>query len=477
MKYALLKQVVSELSQQLASAKVSRIYQPDADLFIFRLWNGRENLRMLLRVKADDCRLHLTTREWLNPQQPPRFCQLLRARISRIDRISIVDDDRIVIFDCHGQRGPCRLMAELTGKTANLILIDQENIIIDALKRTSGTESAVQRPLVAGAEYRYPTKNQGITAADTELPDLPVTGLSLNEYVDQRYLTEEKKDVRQDFQRRLQQAVSRQLKKLSKRLEKISHELSQQQGADIYRQQGDLILAHLYQLKAGMTTFLTRNDLSDSPQPIAIELDPRLSPQQNAQAYFKRYKKARRGIEHSQRRLEETASEYQWLEQLAYQLEDLGTPADLETIAEELTGAGVLKSEIRHHKKRTQKPSTPFETISPSGFVIVWGRNNQQNDWLSSRNLKEGDLWFHAKNCPGSHVVLKSSDSSLKPTAEDILYAASIAAGYSKARHAHKVEVMQAEPKAVSRLKAGRPGMVTVNSYRTMMVAPLRLDD
>ncbi|MFN2344052.1 MAG: NFACT family protein, partial [Desulfonatronovibrio sp.] len=111
-----------------------------------------------------------------------------------------------------------------------------------------------------------------------------------------------------------------------------------------------------------------------------ITLDARLSPQQNAQNYFKKYKKAARGVDHSQRRLAETRVELQWLEELMYQLDDHPDPADLETIYAELDEAGLLKGTDTHHKKRTRQSSAPQELASPSGIKVLRGRNNQHND-------------------------------------------------------------------------------------------------
>ncbi|RLB75249.1 MAG: hypothetical protein DRH06_08335, partial [Deltaproteobacteria bacterium] len=105
MKLDLIKHVVAELAEPLADARVSKIYQPAPEIILFKLWNGRETLRLLLSAEVQKSRLHLTDRTWPNPHIPPRFCQLLRARITRIDSISVVNDDRIVQLECQGKQG------------------------------------------------------------------------------------------------------------------------------------------------------------------------------------------------------------------------------------------------------------------------------------------------------------------------------------------------------------------------------------
>lgn len=472
MKYSLLKNVVAELAAILPRARVSKIHQPEAAVFLFKLWNGRETHRLLLSLKSDDSRLHLTGREWLNPSQPPRFCQLLRARVTRIDGIRVVNDDRIVQFDASGPKGTCRLMAELTGKTANLVLVDEKDVIIDVLIRDSGADSP--RQLVAGAPYQLPEKKPQPDGAQDDTDTLPETASSWNSYLDNRQTQTDSVPTVQDIHQKLQQCIFKNQKKLKKRLDNIAADLNRQQAAEQYREMGDLLLANLHRVKTGMASIHVDDFFADPPRPMEIPLDPRLTPQHNAQNFFKRYKKAQRGIDHSLRRLEETQLELDWLEQLAYQLDDKTTPADLEAVAQELDEAGLFKPVGRHHKKRTQQPSVPHQAASPSGCVVLWGRNNRQNDLLSGRSLKPGDLWFHAKNCPGAHVVLKASSHPDAVTDADIHFAASIAAGYSRARRDSKVEVMQADAGAISRPKGGRTGLVTVKSYKTLLISPFR---
>jgi predicted ribosome quality control (RQC) complex YloA/Tae2 family protein len=110
-------------------------------------------------------------------------------------------------------------------------------------------------------------------------------------------------------------------------------------------------------------------------------------------------------------------------------------------------------------------------------MTVLWGRNNRSNDEISTRRTANEDLWFHVHNQPGCHLVLKRGERKGELPREDIVFAAALAAGYSRGRHDHKVEVMVAEGKAVHKPKGVRPGLVTVNAYRTLLVAPLRLEE
>ena len=474
MKLNLIKQVVAELADQLTGARVSKIHQPAPEILIFKLWNGRETLKLLISAEVQKSRLHLTAQTWPNPHIPPRFCQLLRARIARIHSITVVNDDRIIQFECTGKQGVCRLLVELTGKSSNLVLVDEQSVIIDVLKRIHGDDE--KRSLLAGEKYTFPENNIVEKKSDQKLPVKDDLELSWNQTVEKLYSIEKHTENKHDFYRQLQQTIARQTKKLQKRVLSIEKELQKQQNSDNYRQIGELLLANLHAVKPGIDRVTLENYYLQPSEPIIIDLDPLLKPQQNAEKYFKRYKKARRGQEHSQRRLQETRTELEWLDQLDYQLKDTVKNSDIEEIAQELRQAGLLKDKNRLHSKRTLQPSKPHEAISPSGFKVLWGRNNRQNDEISTKNLKSGDLWFHAHNAPGAHVVMKTGSMNITTTDEDLSFAASIAAGYSKSRNDNKMEVMQAEAKSVYKTKGSRAGLVNVLRYKTLVVKPLRLD-
>lgn len=474
MNFDLINNIITELTDKLCPARVSKIYQPGADIVIFKLWNGRENFRLLISSEINKSRIHLTEREWLNPNSPPRFCQLLRSRITRIDHFELVNNDRIVQFHCSGHQGPTRLVVEFTGRSSNMILTNADDIIIDLLKRVEGETG--RRALMPGVRYVVPDKTAATGQTHERGTDADRGERSWNQFVENLYTDGEHSENQQDFATQLQQTVSKHIKKLSKRLSNISAELKKQTDFIEDKHKAELILSHLHHIKRGMETVSLLNYFQQPPENLVVALDPLLNPQQNAERYFKRYKKSRRGIEHSQRRLEETQTELDWLAQLDYQLQDSVKNSDIEEIAQELREAGLLKEHNKLHLRRTQQPAKIRETISPSGFRILWGRNNRQNDELSTKLLKTGDLWFHVQHAPGAHVIMKCSEAKLPVSAEDILYAASLAAGYSQCKNDAKVEVICAEGQSIHKPKGSRPGLVTVKQYKTHVVKPVRID-
>ena len=209
---------------------------------------------------------------------------------------------------------------------------------------------------------------------------------------------------------------------------------------------------------------------------MTIPLDPLLSPQANAERCYQRQRKSRRALEHSQRRRDETAVELEWLQQLAFALDEAQTPADLTEVRRELVEGGLLQAE-RRERGRPEPAARLRQTVSPGGYRLVWGKGSRGNDEVSRRLAAAGDLWFHAHALPGCHLLLRREGRKGEIPEADLLFAAALAAGYSRGKDATNVEVMVAEARAVRPVAGGPPGLVTVARFRTVRVAPLRLEE
>jgi len=276
----------------------------------------------------------------------------------------------------------------------------------------------------------------------------------------------------------LQAVVRRQQQKLRKRLKHIEADRDRYADPDGAKQAGELLLANLYRLRRGMDRIVVDDYYQDPPVPRTITLDPQMTPQDNAERYFKLYRKARRAGEHHERRLQETRQELDWLGQVELALGEAESPDDLYQVQLELEAAGLLKAAKGQLGRRpAPDPAAQLhQSVTPGGHPIFWGRNNRSNDYVSRELTGAKDLWMHAHNLPGCHLVLKTEGRPERVPEQDVLFAAALAAGYSKGRDAGKVEVMVAEGRAVRKPKGAKPGLVTVDSYRTVMVAPSRLD-
>lgn len=466
----LLQSVVAELAEKIIGARIAKIHQPTEHLFVFRLWTGQQNLKLLISVSPRESRIHLTEKSFPNPFTPPRFCQLLRSRLSRITGVELVNEDRIVRLNCLGPKGESDLLIELTGKSSNLILVAADGKIIDSLNRKAGGSS---RSLLAGEIYSYPEKvvsNSKVKTTD-ELEILAEKGGSAA--VEKFYSVIQPTVNTTDLKRRLLKLLAKERKKLERRLKKIEQEQNCQQNFEHYRQLGDLLLANMHLLKKGLHEIVVDNYYRQPLVKEVIVLNPRLSPQQNVDKYFQKFKKAKRGVEHSARRVAETTAELDWLAEIDYQLATAIEPADISLVADELKRAGLLKEvSSRLPRVNAVKRMLFKEALSPNGFKVLWGANCRQNDALSTRILKKGDLWLHAHRCPGSHVILKADSSLGQFDAADIIFAASVAAAHSRAKEELKVEVMVVTAKDVKKIPGSKPGMVTVQKYKTLMVEP-----
>ncbi len=299
-----------------------------------------------------------------------------------------------------------------------------------------------------------------------------VLGWNKSESVEQvqnllhRYYTNEIN--RQQFKQlhhQLNQKLTNLLKKLNLKANTFRQRLAQSTDAESYRQQGDLLMAHLHELQPGMKS-ITLNDFATG-EPVTIKLNPEKNPAQNAQAAYKQSQKLKRAKDAVIPLLAEVDAEINYLTQVQtalnqLQSENSGSSEDLQALAEikeELIQQEYLAAERQGDERKIDQDSQPYRYTAPSGWEIWIGRNNRQNDLLSFRTAVEYDLWFHTQEIPGSHVLLRL-DPGAVPTEKDLQLTADLAAYYSQARESEQVPVIYTEPKHVYKPKGAKPGMV-----------------
>ena len=315
-----------------------------------------------------------------------------------------------------------------------------------------------------------------LSLAGQDSPEAALQDLSL---LIETSLSEEDGESVKDLTARLSAVISKQRKRLAKRLEHISAESERQADPERFRIIGDLLLANLHLFKRGAGSVDVEDYYQSPVVTVTVELDKKATPQENAERYFKLYRKAKRSGDHHARRLQDTQEEQEWLDQVKLSLEEAVSGDDLYQVQLELETAGMLKqTKGQLGRRQVVKPKDQlYKAVSPGGWQLLWGKNSRTNDYVSRHMTGPKDLWFHAKGMPGSHLALKCGDSVDKVSEEDVYYAASFAAGYSKGRDDSKVEVIVAKGRDVKKPKAARPGLVTVDSYHTVIVAPARLPE
>lgn len=265
-----------------------------------------------------------------------------------------------------------------------------------------------------------------------------------------------------DILRLLTNARARLEKKISVRRE----ELAECAKGDTYKKQADLITANIYMIKRGMTSFEATDYTSDPPKNVTVELDSRLSPSQNAQRMYKYYNKAKSAATHLVTLIDEAQSELEYIDSVQAFLERAESEEDLTEIRSELYNSG-YGSRLKNYTPPRQLKSRPMEFESDSGYRILCGRNNLQNELLTFRVAGKGDLWFHAKDVPGSHVILLCDGE--EPSEKDYTQAAEIAAYYSKS-NGPLVAVDYTRVKNVKKPSGAKPGYVIYKTNYTAYV-------
>ena len=290
---------------------------------------------------------------------------------------------------------------------------------------------------------------------------------SISSILDELYEYKEKEEERQNLFAMLTRNVEQAVKKTRKKETVQLLELEAAGKADYYRQCGELILMNLKDIPARSREVELENIFSEQGGMIKISLDPRLSPPLNAQRYFRKYRKARQGEKKISGNLEQTRREISYLESVLFSLQK----ADLQTlreIKEELEETGYLPVPQKSRYPKQTAVFNPLKFISSRGEEIFVGRNNRQNEYLVQRFAAGTELWFHVKDLPGAHVIVRPG----VPHEKTIHEAALLAAYFSRGAHSSKVPVDYTQVKNVRRLPGGKPGMVTYTNYKTLYVTP-----
>ncbi|SHJ12922.1 Predicted component of the ribosome quality control (RQC) complex, YloA/Tae2 family, contains fibronectin-binding (FbpA) and DUF814 domains [Geosporobacter subterraneus DSM 17957] len=269
----------------------------------------------------------------------------------------------------------------------------------------------------------------------------------------------------------LKRFVSQTLERLLKKSQKIQEELLEAHNADQYRIFGELLTANLHQIKKGAVEAVVSNFYDEAGSKVSIPLEPKLSPAQNAQKYFKRYAKFKNAVKEKKLQLEDTVSEISYFENLLHAIETTAEIQDLEEIRTELIDEGYIR---KRKSKASGKSKTPASNIlsfiSSEGLKIYVGKNNKQNDLLTLKLASKKDYWFHTKDIPGSHVILACEQN--EPSETSILEAAELAAYFSKGQSSGNVPVDYTRVKNVKKPSGAKPGMVIYEDYRTLYITP-----
>ncbi len=299
---------------------------------------------------------------------------------------------------------------------------------------------------------------------------------NIQEVLNRYYTDELNQQVFSQLRHQLSQKLHNILAKLRNKGQTFAERLQQSDKADEYREKADLLMAYLQNWELGMKEIILPD--FDTGKPRAIALQPDKNAVQNAQSMYKQHQKLKRARVAVEPLLLEVNTEIAYLEQVEAaiaQIDKYQTPEDLqalEEIRDELIGQKYLEDpEYRNRSVNEVASSNYHRSRTPSGFELLIGRNNRQNDQLTFRVAGDYDLWFHAQEIPGSHVLLRLEPGAV-PEASDLQFAANFAAYYSRGRQSDQVPVVYTQPKHVYKPKGAKPGIAIYKQERILWGKP-----
>jgi predicted ribosome quality control (RQC) complex YloA/Tae2 family protein len=468
--------IVDEIAPVLAGATLGKIFQISR-LSLALDFRTRDGRYLLINAEPQTGpRLYLIERKVRelekNPSQQGSFVQTMFKRVAGAQLVSIKKDDgdRVVRFELKtsniaGEPERYSLVAQLTGRSANVILLDETDRIIDSLRPQRG-EGGEGREV--GDVYKPPAG--AIAAATTELAIDQGEFPSLSAAADHFYSSLE---ADRAFDARAASARSQLKREIAQRTKLRSHlenDLANHGNPDEHKRIGDLLIANIATAERNGSTTTVTDYYSEGMPRIDIEIDENATLPEEAARRFAGYTKARRAAEAIAQRLITLEDELVGLQARQGELEEIVSQRNaggLERFLEDKT-----KSRPARTKQKTADTVPGARRYKSSdGYEILVGRASRDNDNLTFRIAKPHDLWLHAADYPGSHVVV------LNPTRKEIphrtiIEAAQLAASFSQARRDSKVDVHYTQRKFLSKPKGSAPGLVRMSSFRSLTVEP-----
>jgi len=564
--------LVDEISKNLIGSKVDKVHQPTKNELVLIMRSRQGMFKLFMTADANAPRFHIIENAPENPQTPPMLCMLLRKKLvgATLTEIEQYGLDRVVLFKFNatneiGDKIKLTLAVEIMAQHSNIILINEENRVVDAVKRVDAEKSSY-RLVLPGAIYKLPPEQnkldirnekeqvvvdlilnnqnarlssaiiktlQGVspllsreialrvTEEDKFISELTETEKSklvevigkikvmvnakiaepniildktekplefsflpilqygseyraikkntLSELLDGFYSEKDRvnrtRSKASELFKQLDSLIERTVRKLSNRREDFK-KCADREDIKI---KAELITASQYMLNKGESVYEVYN-YYDNNALMKIEVDPSLTPSQNAQKYYKEYKKACTAENMLIKLVEEGESELEYLESVKDQLFRSTLEREFNEIKEELASQGFLKSKNNGKKQMKKAALPPLEFKTSQGLTVLVGRNNTCNDKLTFKTGRKGDIWLHAQKAPGSHVLLVSDGNEVPDDA--IVEAAEIAAYFSSIKDSTIATVDYTDVKNIKKPNGAKPGFVVYYTYYSVNVKP-----
>ena len=561
--------VIEELKPKIINGKIDRIFEPNFEEIVLGIYSNSSKYLLNIVINSQFYRINLTSNSKPNPIQAPNFCMTLRKYLlnTHITNIYTNNFERIVFIEFEGNNKirdslPKKLIIELMGKYSNIILVNSDNIIIDALKHFS-INSGSLRNIFSGEKYVLPnstkldfmnirnneefyniiksysdfTKNNSLasiisnrfTGFDKEsikIYELKLnisdninktsayllfnyinrlikntenitceeisnnyylvssinknnTDLYINNFLDNFYTNKELQSIFTNYRNNLLKLILNKLDKLNSKLTSINDKLNECKNADTYKLYGELITSNLYKLNNSNLASITLENYYDNNNLINIPLDKSISPHVNAKNYFKKYRKLKNAITIINEQKDIVLSNINYLETIIYEIEIAKTIAEIDEIYSEIQNDNInlkYKKQKNFSNKKVKNNSKGKKDnqigeilkFNIDGFTVLVGKNNKQNDYITLKLANNEDIWFHVKDFPGSHVVLRTENKI--PSQDTINKCANLAKKYSKVNQSSNINVDYTYIKYVKKQNKAKLGMVIYTNNKTVIV-------
>ncbi|HKO97467.1 MAG TPA: NFACT RNA binding domain-containing protein [Pyrinomonadaceae bacterium] len=466
-----LREVVAELGQLLPGHFIGKIYQNSAFSLAIDFGLNRDGL-LLVSVDPEAPRLYLIKRglRALEKSAKPHslFVQTMRAAIAGgvVESVTKDEDERVVrielnVTDDLGDLHRRILVAQLTGRSANLFLLDQDQKITHVLRPPVGDSQMV------GAIYCPPAQSKTIVEGTRILRGkFPTTSAAVDDHYNHLELA-------QAFEVRIARLIANQKKELA-RLKKLKANLQKDLVAhghpETHKRLGDLFIANIASAERNGDKVTLTDYWAEGSPTLEVDLEANTSLQDAAATAFSRYAKSKRAIEEIGTRLTQVDTQIIELEKQQARLQEAIATGD-EGRLSEFEASGGKKSAPRKKKQEAQGLPGMRRYLSSDGYEVITGRSARDNDRLTFREARPNDLWLHAGDYPGSHVIVRNSSRKEIPH-RTIVEAAQLAAKFSQASKDAKVNIHYTQRKFLSKPKGAAPGLVRLSSFKSITVEP-----
>ena len=520
-----LSKIINDI-EILKNGKINKINQISDFEILLQIRSNYQNHNLIISIHPEYSRIHLTKKDYDLPKNPTGFTMFLRKHLEGaiIKDIYQLSNDRIITFDLLatneiGDKINKKLIIEIMGRISNLIITENDKIL-ESLKHLNPFDGNY-RTIVPGAIYKYPNQTKKVYSeyTDNELQEIidnklffqKISGVSkpfaielekaksieyfnalinsynptmiigkkldfyfcdlehiegertkfstLSDLLDDFFYEKDRKTRIKEKSNDLEAIIKRNLNKNILKLEKLNSDYSNAKCCGEYKLKGELLMANLYNIEKSNLVIL--NDYYTN-NPIKIELDPLLTPLDNAKKYYAKYQKMKSSLSHLENQIQICNEEIKYFELLETQI-NYATLSDCLEIKSELEEYGYIKK-----GKQQKKSKAPlYDTYILEESTIYVGKNNTQNAYLTHKFALQNDLWFHVKDAPGSHVILRGVANE-----ESIRLAAHLASYHSKYQNSSSVQVDYTKVKFIKKIPGRHNCFVTYTNQNTIYIDP-----